>query len=178
MGNTILATITSDAPSHTSYVATVDGKTPPTSNWLKFDSPHPANDGYLVINHPGHNYLLCTRPEWQDEEYRQAYMVASIEQGVAWQIKINRKQRNWSQRQLASKIKTHQSAVARLEDPEYGGQTLDTLKKVAIAFDCALLVKFIPYSTLAREAQKLSPHDLYAESYTSEIKEGNHDFQK
>lgn len=105
---------------------------------------------------------LDRRPEWQDREYREAYMEAAIEQGVAWQIRINRQKRGLSQKALASAIGTQQSAVSRLEDPEYGGHSIDTLMQIAKAFDCALAVKFISYSQLATEAERLTEGEQYA----------------
>lgn len=105
---------------------------------------------------------LDRRPEWQDKEYREAYMEAAVEQGVAWQIRINRQKRGLSQRSLASGIGTQQSAVSRLEDPEYGGHSLETLVQIAKAFDCALAVKFISYSQLALEAEHLTEGEQYA----------------
>lgn len=110
-------------------------------------------------------YALDRRPEWQDREYREAYMEAAVEQGVAWQIRINRQQRGLSQKALASAIGTQQSAVSRLEDPEYGGQSLDTLMQIAKAFDCALAVKFISYSQLATEADRLTEGEQYARPF-------------
>jgi hypothetical protein len=69
---------------------------------------------------------------------------------------------------------TSQSAISRLEDPEYGGYSLPMLLKVAHAFDCALLVKLIPFSTLARESVSLSPDELFAPSYEAEIRRIEH----
>jgi len=107
-------------------------------------------------------------PKWNDAEYRQAYLVASIEQGVAWQIKTNRKNRGLSQEQLAEMIGTQQSAISRLEDPEYGSHSIETLIQIANAFDCALSVKFIPFSLLAIESADLGQKALFAESYANE----------
>ncbi len=108
------------------------------------------------------------RPEWLDSEYRQAYLEASIEQGIAWQIRSNREARNMTQAELASKIGSQQSAVSRMEDPEYGGHSLGTLVKVANAFDCAIEIKFIPYSKLATDAEDLSPEALFARPFSDE----------
>ncbi|MDF3837173.1 helix-turn-helix transcriptional regulator [Cupriavidus basilensis] len=100
--------------------------------------------------------------EWKDIEYRQAYLEESIEQGVAWQIKTNRQQRGLSQRDLADVIGTHQSAISRLEDPMSGLPNLETLVKVAHAFDCALSVRLISYAQLSVESDDLSPDALFA----------------
>ena len=112
---------------------------------------------------------LSKYPKWSDAEYRRAYLLASIEQGIAWQIKTNRNARGLSQTDLANALGTKQSAVSRLEDPSYGGYTLDTLVSVAQAFDCAVSLRFVPYSALARESQDLSPEALYAAPYPEEI---------
>jgi len=111
---------------------------------------------------------LSNKPEWKKPEFRQAYAEAAVEQGVAWQIRANREARGLSQTQLGEKIGTHQSAISRLEDPEHGGHTLPTLLKLAHAFDCALSVKFIPYSQLAWDANHLTPAHLYAAPYSEE----------
>lgn len=114
--------------------------------------------------------LLSNRRKWRNTEYRHAYMESAVEQGIAWQIKINRERRQMSQSKLAEAIGSQQSAVSRAEDPSYGRHSLDTLVKIAHVFDCALQVKFIPYSKLARESADLSPAAIYAPSYSEEIK--------
>lgn len=114
---------------------------------------------------------LSTKPKWCDREYRESYMEAAIEQGVAWQIMINRKFRNMSQSELAKRIGTKQSAISRFEDPEYGAHSLETLKEIAKAFDCALSVKFISYGDLARESERLSETDQYAVPFSLELEQ-------
>lgn len=112
--------------------------------------------------------VLASRPQWRDVEYREAYAEAAVEQGIAWQVRVNRERRGLTQSQLAASIHTHQSAVSRMEDPEYGSHSLQQLVKVAHAFDCALIVKFVSYAVLARESECLSPDQLFAPSYTEE----------
>lgn len=113
--------------------------------------------------------LLLNRRKWKKKEYRHAYMQSAIEQGIAWQIKINRERRSMSQSTLAEAIGSKQSAISRAEDPSYGRHSLDTLVKIANTFDCALQVKFVPYSKLARDSHDLSAEALYAPSYSEEI---------
>ncbi len=117
-----------------------------------------------VARHP-----LEQRVEWAEKEYRHAYLEESIEQGIAWQIKLNRKARGWSQAELAKMIGTQQSAISRLEDPCYGGHSLETLTSIAHAFDCALMVKLISYGQLAVESERLGELDQIAMSYEDEI---------
>jgi len=118
---------------------------------------------------------LKRKTSWRDREYREAYADAAVEQGVAWQVKINREGRSLTQKELARYVGTKQSAISRIEDPEYGSYSIPMLQKIAHAFDCALIVKFAPYSVLARESVSLSPHQLFAKSYDEEMAEGNDD---
>jgi len=107
-------------------------------------------------------------PEWHDQEYRQAYMGAAIDQGIAWQVRVNREERGWTQAELAKLVGTGQSAISKLEDPESGDVRLSTLRKVANAFDCALIVRLASYSELANLSENLSPDRLYASSFEDE----------
>jgi transcriptional regulator with XRE-family HTH domain len=54
----------------------------------------------------------------------------------------------WSQQQLAEKVGTNQNAISRLENPFYGKPTITTLKRIAAAFDVALVLRFVPFSQL------------------------------
>lgn len=72
---------------------------------------------------------------------------------------------------MAKAIGTKQSAISRLEDPTYGAHSLETLVEIAKSFDCALSVKFISFSQLAYESEKLGESDLYAATFTEEMKE-------
>lgn len=135
----------------------------------------PAVHIYVIAIEKG-NFTQATPRQWLDKrrkwrrlEYRHAYMEASIEQGIAWQIKINREKRNLSQSALAKMMGSKQSAISRAENESYGRHRIETLVKIANAFDCALQVRFIPYSKLARDSNDLSPEALYVRPYTEEI---------
>ncbi len=49
-----------------------------------------------------------------------------------------------SQADLAKKIGTAQSAIARLENPNYGRVSLPILEKIAKALDAKLEIRFVP----------------------------------
>lgn len=110
---------------------------------------------------------------WYEKEYREAIVEAGVEQDIAWQIRNNRQLRNWTQQELAALLKTKQSAVQRLEDPEYGSHSLRTLVKVAHVFDCALQVRLLPFSEYAEVSKNLSPEATYAASFTEELEDGH-----
>jgi transcriptional regulator with XRE-family HTH domain len=76
------------------------------------------------------------------------FVDSHISKGIAFQIQALRDKEGWTQQQLADKLGTNQNAVYRLENPNYGKQTITTLKKVAAIFDVALIVRFVPYGRL------------------------------
>lgn len=55
-----------------------------------------------------------------------------------------RESRKLSQAQLAKRIGTHQSAIARMEQSTYRGYTVATLAKIAAAAGKHLEVRFVP----------------------------------
>lgn len=115
---------------------------------------------------PAGNLTSSLSRDWmQDRESRQAYMVASVEQDIAWQVRINRERRGWTQTQLAQKIGTKQSAIARIEDPTYGKVSLVTLTKLAEVFDCALMLRLVGFEKFADETEDLREDSLFVQPF-------------
>jgi len=81
-------------------------------------------------------------------EVRATFVESNISKGLAFQIRSLREREGWSQQELADKIGSRQNAIYRAENPNYGKQTLTTLKKIAAAFDVGLVVRFVPFSEL------------------------------
>jgi transcriptional regulator with XRE-family HTH domain len=92
--------------------------------------------------------------------YRDAYVVEHVKTSVPLQIHHLRAMREFTQAELAEKAKTTQAVISRLEDPNYGNLTLNSLLKIAKALDIALLVRFVPFSRLLTECEDLSPQAL------------------
>ena len=105
---------------------------------------------------------------WEDVEYRQATLEAELEQGIAWQVRINREERGLTQLALSKAMKTGQSAISKLENPEGGDVQLSTLIKAAHAFDCALLVQFVSYAAFRTATADVRPDRLLACSFESD----------
>ena len=95
-----------------------------------------------------------------DKEYRDAFVEEQIDTGLPFQIRAMRQQRGWTQADLGQRTGMAQETVSLLESPSYGRFTLRTLKRLASAFDVALMVRFVPFSRVADLAANLSPEDL------------------
>lgn len=96
--------------------------------------------------------LQRLRSDFEDPEYRHSYVEADLAARLATQIRRLREDRGWSQKELAQKAGTQQSAISKLEDPGYGRYSLSLLQKLATVFDVALDVTFVPFSTAAHKA--------------------------
>lgn len=101
--------------------------------------------------------------------YRDAYVEESVKTTLAFQIRALREQRGWSQADLGKRMAMKQNAVSRLEDPDYGNLSVNTLLRAANAFDCALVVKLVSFSRLLAEFENVSPEALGAESFDDDI---------
>lgn len=100
--------------------------------------------------------------EWEDPEYRQAYMEAAHTQGMAYAIRINREKRGWTQQELADRSQTSLDLIQEIENPDNDGlYQLGALRKIANAFDIALRVDFTDYHVLDESRHRLSEDDLY-----------------
>jgi hypothetical protein len=107
----------------------------------------------------------------KDKKQRDAFASAHINIGIPFQIRSLRDQSGWSQKQLGEHIPEKmmtQENVSRLEDPNYSKFTLTTLKRLASAFDVALMVRFVPFSELIEWELNLSSESLKIPSFPEE----------
>ncbi len=95
------------------------------------------------------------------KDYREAFVASQISAGIPFQIRALRKQFNWSQKNLAEATQMLQPRICAMEQAGYGDFTLNTLKKLASAFDVGLLVRFAPFGELINWADNFSP-DTYS----------------
>ncbi len=106
--------------------------------------------------------------ELKDKQYRDAFVSSHIDIGIPHQIRALRDQRKWTQHELAQHAAMKQERISVLENPNYGKYTLQTLKKIASAFDIALIVRFVPISDLVKWELNLSPEVLEAVSFNED----------
>lgn len=79
----------------------------------------------------------------QDPEKAERIETELLRLRIGDEIRAARKRAGLSQKQLASKIKTGQSAISRIEQCCYIRLSLTTLVKIAIALNCELKLRFI-----------------------------------
>src|SRR3989338_7059966 len=81
------------------------------------------------------------KKELKNPEFKKHYNESGKQLEIAYQILKLRKQRKKSQAQLAKKIGTKQSNIARIEAGQQNF-SIDTLEKIAEALNCELKVNF------------------------------------
>jgi transcriptional regulator with XRE-family HTH domain len=79
---------------------------------------------------------------------------------IATQIKVLREQQKLSQKDLAEKLGTKQTAISRLESANYSRWSVRVLKRLAKAFDLRLRISFEEFGTLWREVDEFSREEL------------------
>lgn len=89
----------------------------------------------------------------RDKEARDEYVAARLDTDLAFQIYSLRKQRGWTQTELARRCgnPNGQGAICRLESSAEG-VSVSTLRELASAFDVALSIKFVAFSQLVEDS--------------------------
>jgi transcriptional regulator with XRE-family HTH domain len=92
----------------------------------------------------------------RSRKYRESFVASLAKRIIPLQIRVLRKQRDWSQAELAKESALTQGVISRAEDPDYGNLTVNTLVKIAAGFDCVFVGRFISFSELGRWYTTLS----------------------
>ena len=102
----------------------------------------------------------------KDKEYRDSYVLSNIYNGIATQIKALREQKEWTQKELGEHADNmKQERVSVLENPNNSSVTINTLQRLASAFDVALMIRFVPFSDLAKWSLNLSPDSFKVKNF-------------
>lgn len=92
-----------------------------------------------------------------DPDFRARFEKASRAWDVALQLAALRRARGLTQRQVAEMLGTHQQAIARLEDPSYGNQSLAMVRRYAAALDASIDVVVVPNEQAAQYDAERKP---------------------
>lgn len=103
--------------------------------------------------------------KFANKEYRQAWNDESVRTTIPFQIHANREARGLSQTELGELADMKPNAISRLESQSYRQFSIDSLLRLANAFDCGLLVKFVPFERMVDEFADVSQTALVVQSF-------------
>lgn len=101
------------------------------------------------------------------KENREAFVSAHLSSNIGAQIFALRETRGWSQGRLAAEVGMAQPRISILEGG-YDNYSLRTLKRLASAFDVAVVVRFVPFSELVNWVSSLAQARLAPVSFIND----------
>ncbi|MDQ1470820.1 MAG: hypothetical protein QOJ99_2300 [Bryobacterales bacterium] len=114
----------------------------------------------------------------KEKAYRHGLVNAQIEIDLPFQIKALRKQRGWTQPELARRTEMKQPRISAMEKSGGANFSLETLKRLAEAFDVALVVRFAPFSDLLTWSDSFRPDEFEIPSFEDEMLQAEQTQQK
>lgn len=111
--------------------------------------------------------------EFEDCEYAHAYMEDNLVTRLAAQIYALRKQRGWSQQDLARRSGIAQERISKIESADFESLTLKTLHKFSRAFDVNLTIQFNEFSKGLLDIVNLNPELLKVPSRKDDLEKLN-----
>lgn len=116
------------------------------------------------------------REKLQEKPYRDAFVASQIRIALSFQIRALREKRGWTQAQLAEQVGMLQPRISAMERPGGSKFSLETLLRLASAFDVAFVGRFVPFSELLEWAESFSPDTFMVSSFDDEMgtREKNH----
>lgn len=104
-----------------------------------------------------------------NKEYRDAFVASQIRIGLPMQCRALRESRDWTQPRLAELAGMSQPRISEIERPGERNLNLDTLLRLASAFDVAVQVRFVPFSHLVDDDDTLDLSDFYVPPFEEDI---------
>jgi transcriptional regulator with XRE-family HTH domain len=107
--------------------------------------------------------------EMREKAYRDAYVASQIRMTLPLQIRELRKRREWTQPQLAEYAGMAQPRISELEKPGERRLTIETLLRLAAAFDVGLQVRFVPFGQLMDWSEGLDIDNFAVQPFEAEV---------
>jgi hypothetical protein len=101
--------------------------------------------------------------KFRNKRYRDSYVSATNRRFLAQQIRALRG--DMSQEDFGKLIGKPQSVVSRLEDPNYGKLTQQTIHEVAAALNRAVITRIVDFPTFLRFTEDMSEQALCPTGY-------------
>lgn len=100
-----------------------------------------------------------------DKGFRDEFVADQVRSRIAMLIRTLREQRDLLQAELGAKMSKPQSVVSRLEDPDYGKESLQTLLEFAAAFDLPLLIDIPEWEDWLDRIGRVTKEELQRTSF-------------
>ena len=120
--------------------------------------------GQLPVN----TNLTLMKRLMKSKEHRKAFVASQIKIGIPFQIRALREKRGQSQQEVATAAGMLQPRISAMESPGYGSLNLDTLQRIAAAFDVGLVVRFAPFSELMKWSETFSADEFEVADFEKE----------
>ncbi len=105
--------------------------------------------------------------ELEDHEIRDAFVADHVRTRLALLIRTLREQQGWSQAELGRRLGKPQSVISRLEDPDYGRLSLQTLFELAAVFGLPLYIDMPNWEEWFRLTADMSRSKLTRQEYNT-----------
>jgi transcriptional regulator with XRE-family HTH domain len=107
----------------------------------------------------------------RDPEYRKAFVSSQINIGIPFQIRGLLHSRGWKQEDLVKRTGMLQPRISALLRPGKVRPNIETLRRIAEAFDCGLEVRFVPFGDLVRWSERFNPEHFNIPTFDEEIEQ-------
>jgi transcriptional regulator with XRE-family HTH domain len=120
---------------------------------------------------PSVNIRSSLTTELRNKKYRDGYVASQIAIGLPFQIRALRRSRGWTQAQLAEAAGMSQPRIAEIERAGRRRFNIDTLLRIASAFDVGLEVGFAPFGAVVDRAERFDPDAFDVASFDDDVHE-------
>lgn len=105
----------------------------------------------------------------EDPTFRRAFLADYVQEILAAQIRAIRESRGLTQEQLGKAANgMSQVQISRLENPDYSGASVTSLRRLAQALDIGFIIRYAPFSEFVDWVVNQSPERLVAASFPEE----------